>query len=131
MIRSMPGTARAGAGEAGDGAAGRTTGSRPNGSHVLDLQRVALVAAGVITEAFARTMSPAIATTGRARRPACKARAKAIRWSLGSSTDPGATCATWSTRCITWPAGASDGAFSNAAIYLAGYPQPACKGLVA
>src|SRR3954465_4006392 len=70
--------------------------SKADGSQTLDLQRDALIAAGVEPGHLYEDQ----ASGKRDNRPgleAClKALRRAIRWSRGNSTGSAATCATWS-----------------------------------
>src|SRR4051794_16851416 len=72
--------------------------SKADGSQTLDLQRDALLAAGVEPgHLYEDQASGKRAITGRVWRRASRRCGKAIRWWRGNSTGSAATCAIWST----------------------------------
>ena len=75
--------------------------SKADGSQVLDLQRDALLAAGVAAD----QLYSDLASGKRDDRPGLAACLKALRqgdvWWRGSSTDSAVICAIWSTWCTS------------------------------
>ena len=81
--------------------------SKADGSQTVELQRDALLAAGVDPDRFTTITPPGAAMTAPASPPASKRCGPATRSWCGSSTASAATCTTWSTPSTTSPPAAS------------------------
>ena len=81
--------------------------SKTDGSQTVELQRDALLAAGIDAAHHYDDPPPDAATIAPASRPASRRSATATPWSCGNSTGSAGTYTTWSTPSTTSPPAAS------------------------